>query len=518
MNTILLLAFLLIAGSQLFAQNVMISNKDFPHEPSIMISPKHPGTIIAGSNIDNYHISTDTGRTWTSKKLTSSYGVWGDPIIAVDTTGSFYFFHLSNPPKGIWIDRIVCQKTTDNGSSWNDGTFMGRNGTKAQDKESCAIDIRNNNLYLTWTQFDKYGSKSTADSSTILFSKSTDGGESWSNPLRLNSIAGDCIDNDNTVEGATPACGPNGELYVSWAGPLGLVFNKSLDQGQSWLPQEKIVDPFPDGWYYDIPGIQRANGLPFTVCDVSQSPYRGTIYINWSDQRNGVENTDIWIIKSTDHGDTWSAPIKVNDDASNRHQFFTSMTIDQTTGHLYCLFYDRRNYSGDSTDVYLAISIDGGNTWANRKVSQSPFVPNPDVFFGDYTGITAHDGIVRPIWTRLHFGAMSIWTDLRHHNDYITSSVPLSEFPESFSFENYPNPSDEFVFVSFKLRSQATVNLKVYDVHGNIVSSIISNESRSYGKYVEKINVKKLNIPSGMYMLSLSIDGEVKTAKQFFIK
>ncbi|MFN8358871.1 MAG: T9SS type A sorting domain-containing protein [Candidatus Kapaibacterium sp.] len=519
MKNLVLLAFFLVTGIVASAQNIMISNLDFPHEPSICIDPKHPNVLIAGSNIDNYHVSTDTGRTWSSNRLSSSLGVWGDPVIAVDTSGSFYFFHLSNPASGKWIDRIVCQKTSDRGDAWNDGTFTGLSGAKAQDKESCAIDRTTNTIYLTWTQFDKYGSKAPSDSSTILFSKSTDGGSTWSPARRINAVAGDCLDNDNTVEGATPACGPNGELYVSWAGPLGLTFTKSLDQGETWLPREHIIDPFPGGWYYDIPGIPRANGLPFTVCDLSKSPYRGTIYINWSDQRNGPNNTDVWIIKSADGGTTWSSPIRVNDDQTGTHQFFTSMAIDQTTGYLYCLFYDRRNSTGLATEVYLAISIDGGTTWVNRKVSQSPFVPNPDVFFGDYTGITVHDGIIRPIWTRLHLGALSIWTDIRRHSDYITTSVSTNDSPvESLQLENYPNPSDDNVYVSFKLRRESVVNLAMYDVNGSIVAALLSNETRKYGKYVERIDMSKLTIPSGTYILQLVVDGEVKTARQIIIK
>ena len=139
--------------------------------------------------------------------------------------------------------------------------------------------------------------------------------------------------------------------------------------------------------------------MPITSCDLSNGINRGTIYINWSDQRNGTTNTDIWLVKSTDGGQTWSLPIKVNDDNSNKQQFFTWMTIDQTSGYLYFVFYDRRNYSNDSTDVYMAISMDGGNTFINRKISQSPFFPNEGVFFGDYTNITANNGVIRPIWT-----------------------------------------------------------------------------------------------------------------------
>jgi hypothetical protein len=196
------------------AQNIMISDQAFPNEPTIMMDPLHPEVIIGAANLNNYFISLDTGRTWTIHQLQSSLGVWGDPVIAVDTNSDFYFFHLSNPPSGNWIDRIICQKTTDNGMNWSDGTYTGLNGTKAQDKHWCAIDRTDNTIYLTWTQFDDYGSKNPSDSSIILFSKSTDSGATWSPALRINKISGDCLDSDNTVEGAVPAIGPNGEVYV----------------------------------------------------------------------------------------------------------------------------------------------------------------------------------------------------------------------------------------------------------------------------------------------------------------
>ena len=319
------------------------------------------------------------------------------------------------------------------------------------------------------------------------------------------------MDEDKTVEGAVPAVGIHGEIYVSWAGPDGLVFNKSLDQGNTWLNQEIIIDPFPGGWNFSISGIYRANGLPITSCDLSNGINRGTIYINWSDQRNGTTNTDIWLVKSTDGGQTWSLPKKVNDDNSNKQQFFTWMTIDQTSGYLYFVFYDRRNYSNDSTDVYMAISMDGGNTFINRKISQSPFFPNEGIFFGDYTNITANNGVIRPIWTRLNNGQLSIWTNITRLSDFLTTSViELPEITNNLTFENYPNPTSDYEFVSFKLHKKTKINLSIYDIKGKMIAEIIQNEIREYGTYIEQIAMTKLNIPSGTYLLGLQFDGKVK--------
>ena len=70
------------------------------------------------------------------------------------------------------------------------------------------------------------------------------------------------------------------------------------------------------------------------------------------------------------------------------------MDIDQTNGNLHFVFYDRRNYTSSLTDVFLAYSGDGGETFTNRKISESPFLPFSDIFIGDYNNITAHNNIV----------------------------------------------------------------------------------------------------------------------------
>ncbi|MBL7809314.1 MAG: glycosyl hydrolase, partial [Saprospiraceae bacterium] len=70
------------------------------------------------------------------------------------------------------------------------------------------------------------------------------------------------------------------------------------------------------------------------------------------------------------------------------------------------------HYTDDRTEVYVASSLDGGKTFKNLKVSAKPFTPNTLVFFGDYNHISAHNGVVRPIWTRLDQGALSVWTAL----------------------------------------------------------------------------------------------------------
>ncbi|MCI0448254.1 MAG: T9SS type A sorting domain-containing protein [Chlorobi bacterium] len=528
MKTLFTLVIALLSGitmAQSPYTNIQISNQNGPNEVSICINPKNINQLVGGANINSYYYSTNGGSNWTRGSLTSSsYGVWGDPCVIVDTNQHFYYFHLSNPPSGgSWIDRIVCQKSTNAGVNWNNpGTYMGLNPPKDQDKEWGIVDWtggpRGNWIYVTWTEFDVYGSSSGADSSRILFSRSTDGGATWLAPVRLSQRGGNCVDEDYTTEGAVPAVGPNGEVYVAWSGPLGvndfrIFFDKSTDGGNTWLANDVIAAPQPGGWDYNISGIQRCNGLPITLCDISNGPYRGTIYINWTDEA-GAGDHDVKVCKSTNGGLNWSAPIRVNNDAPGKEQFFTWMTIDKATGFLYCVFYDRRNYTDNQTDVFLARSTDGGNTWLNERISTTPFTPTSSVFFGDYNGITAHNGRVRPIWTRLQSGSLSVWTALI---DFPIGINPVSnEIPSSYSLEqNYPNPFNPTTNVKFQLPNHTFVKLTVFDALGR-VAAVLVNEQLNPGSYNYQWDATDL--PSGVYFYTLEAGEFSGTKKMILIK
>jgi hypothetical protein len=428
--------FIILLTSVLFAQypNIRVSSptSSDPEEVTIAINPLNPDILAAGANIKYFYYSTNGGLSWTQKLMASSLGVWGDPCVIFDGLGYLYFAHLSNPPSGYWIDRIVVQRSSDNGLTWNDGAGIGFQNPKNQDKEWLAVDLSTpqykNFLYTSWTEFDNYGSSSSSDSSRILFSRSTDHGITWSAPKRLSDKGGNCIDSDLTVEGAVPAIGPNGEIYVAWSGPLGIMLDKSTDAGVTW-GADVFVSSQPGGWDFDVPGINRCNGLPVTICDTSYLSTRGNLYVLWGDQRNGSDNSDVFISRSTNGGNTWSPAIMVNNDNTTRHQFFPWVTIDQTTGFLYAVFYDRRNTSGTTTDVYVARSIDAGETWDNFKVSQTSFTPSASIFFGDYTNIAALNRKIHPIWMRLDNTTLSVWSTIIYDSTEVP--VELQDFNSS---------------------------------------------------------------------------------------
>ena len=232
----------------------------------------------------------------------------------------------------------------------------------------------------------------------------------------------------------------------------GLMFDKSTDGGLTWLPNDINILGYHINWLvFNVPGVPIVPGFPIINCDLSSSIHNGNIYICWTDQRSGTNDTDVWLVKSTDSGETWSPPIRVNNDPAGSHQFFAWMTIDQTNGYLYFVFYDRRNHSTLQTDVYMALSKDGGATFTNFKISDNPFVVSASNYIGHYIGVSAHNNIVRPVWTRIDNNLPSLWTA-------IIDSVPaagvnsITDIPSGFVLhQNFPNPFNPSTKIKFTI-------------------------------------------------------------------
>jgi hypothetical protein len=337
----------------------------------------------------------------------------------MDTKENIFYFHLALA-EGYNYDRIVCQKSTNGGIHWDAlDTFIGLNSPHMQDKEWATVDVSESpfkdKLHLFWTQCGQ-GNYGTSEpdkpkQTDILYSGSTDEGLSWSKPVVIDKVPGsECSDAANTLLGVNTCTGPDGEIYSAWVSGKGLIFDRSTDGGATWLDEDITIDTLPAGFKYTISGIYRCFGFPSVVCDRSSSPNRGTVYVSWTDQRNGVEDADVWLSYSTNKGTSWHAPVRVGDAPPHTDQFVSAMTIDQTNGYLYFVYYDRRDHEDDRTEVYLSKSMDGGLTFTTERISDTPFFPEQSTFFGDYISIAAYDGVIRPVWTRLDYSKTSIWT------------------------------------------------------------------------------------------------------------
>jgi hypothetical protein len=97
------------------------------------------------------------------------------------------------------------------------------------------------------------------------------------------------------------------------------------------------------------------------------------------------------------------------------------MTVDQSTGYLYFVYYDRRNHADETTDVFLSVSTDGGQSFSDVRISDKPFKPREAVFFGDYLNIAAVNGVIRPIWPRMDDGKITLFVTLIEQNELLKS-------------------------------------------------------------------------------------------------
>lgn len=382
-----------------------------PVEVSIAINPANPDNVVAvsyqqglspGPAVSDFiYVSFDGGRTWTTQSAANPDArTQADDAVVFDDAGRAFrtniaFVGIRAPRPVRAVNGLFVSRSDDGGWTWQPPTTVVDHLNTVlpfEDKPWLAATrtpAGESHVYLAWTRFDEYGSKAPDCRSHIVFSRSVDGGRSFAMPFRISDVPGDCQDSDDTDEGAVPAIGPGGEIYLAWSGPAGLVFDVSKDAGRTFGADTKIAD-MPGGWDVDVPGITRANGLPVTAADRSTGPFRGSIYVNWIDARNG--DLDVFVSASRDGGQTWSPPVRANDDAlgNGAAQFFTWMALDPADGSVNVIFYDRRNQTGTTTGVTVARSTDGGRTFVNYPVNVPAFETSASLAFGDYIGIAAH--------------------------------------------------------------------------------------------------------------------------------
>jgi hypothetical protein len=417
-----ILLFLVVVTSEVMGQfkNLELDEAGGDNQvyaPSVAVNKKDPRNIVITSYPDNIYYTIDGGLGWKKTKLTSKTGVSGHSLITTDDKDNFFIVHRSTISG---TERLVIQESGDRGETWGDDEMLDDDDdTMTKDQRWPAVNPDSKgSLHATWTQTDVFGSADAECKSIIYYSQSSKG-KKWSTPKQISQTTGVCKEDDMMVSGASCGVSIDGKVYAAWAAAEKIYFDRSFNGGDMWLSTDLEIAKQPGGWKYNIPGHSRANGMPQLLVDYSKGQLSGAVIVVWADQRNGETDTDVWFTRSHNGGDNWTQPLAIGNDDSKRHQYFPQVAIDQTTGYIYVVYYDRRAYEDLRTDVYLAFSKDGGSSFENVKISESPFVPQEDKTFGDYISITAHKGVIVPVWTRMDNGKTSIWTSVIAQKDLI---------------------------------------------------------------------------------------------------
>lgn len=412
------------------------------NESSIAINHLSPNVLIA-SAVDGRgalaYISTDGGLTWRNHNFGPIHPNWvsgNDPSVAFDHRGHGYVMYGGFPrtqgaPTG--ESGVYVAKTTDNGQTWQPHIVVIEHiGTMTLDsafEDKYYIETDNSetspyrgNLYTPWKRvIDR-------DSSTqIVFTRSTDGGLTWATPIPISPRkSGSSLDTTFGQSFPISTTGPDGAVYVCWNdGPIRSIgFAKSTDGGATFSAPRYIVQgyatlgtPRKSGTsvYHVLKGTFRAETYPTLMADNSPSSRRGWLYLAWA----AGQNPDVFFSRSTDGGETWSAPKVIHSTPIN-DQWWPWLSVDETNGDIAIMYSDSRNDPENIfIDAYVSYSSDGGDTWIDRRVTDimSDFRDNPftdNIFAGDYSGNAFHAGKIYPSFL-----------DTREDNDVFTSLVDL---------------------------------------------------------------------------------------------
>ncbi len=490
-------------------KNIRINSDDtreVQNEEQICINPLNSKNLVAiwrdfrlGYRRVGVGYSLDGGLSWRDDLIEGTpYTKDSDPGLTYDSEGNFYAVILSfesiTEPNGIFL-----YKSQDGGKTWV-GPFTVVDGVKGvfEDKELIACDRTDSpykgNLYVSWTRYSGEGV------SDIFFTRSTDGGETFEEPIRVNDYP--------DVQWSVPCVGKDGTVYVAWLkwayGAPFMMLDKSTDGGLLF-GKDIIITPIHFG-YGELKGGIGVFSYPALDADISDSPYSGNLYIAYADYgKNG--DLDIYFIKSTDKGESWTAPKRINDDPvdSKADQFHPWLCVDEK-GVITVVFYDRRNDPDNlKMDVYLTQSFDGGETFTkNVRVTDVSSGPTPlhtmAGLMGEYIGVAVRDGIVHPVWTDWREGDQNVYTGVPSIGIEEKRVKPLQRINLS------PNPFKEFTVISFQLPAKMDVSLKVYDATGKLVRVLLRTQSLRPGVYNVKWEGKDL--PSGIYFYELELSGE----------
>ncbi len=222
----------------------------------------------------------------------------------------------------------------------------------------------------------------------ILVSRSTDGGDRWSEPTPL------IVDTDSTVvddkESITADPRDPRLVYAVWDrlvftdatqtilvnGPT--YFARTTNGGQSWEPARAIYDPGVDTQTIANQIVVLPNG------DLVNLLVR---FLHANENSPNVNDVAVVVIRSTDKGETWSGPIIVNTlqsvgitdpktgEAVRTGDIIPNIAVDRESGALHVVWQDARFSGGKRDGIAFSTSLDGGRTWsAPEQINKAPNV------------------------------------------------------------------------------------------------------------------------------------------------
>jgi hypothetical protein len=398
------------------------------------------------------------------------------------------------------------------------------------DEDSWIMKANDGKYYVAYYS----DSSSYAD---IWISRSTDGGLSWDSTW----VA---INNTDSAYLPCISQASNGIFHMVWfqiAGPSVEIWYSQSSNAMSWTAPVNLTNNASVDW------------LPNLVID-----YNDNLWVTFASERTG--NMDIFIIRSTNAGATWSSPVSLTTHPHHDNLPVLFQALDSS----FILTWQRYigspyNFLSNTNEIYFKTSPDG-ITWSTEdsitwdtnslytdvfpSIYQNPldkeiyFTWTTDRFFpqgrsvelslsailggslgNSATPITCNGYYARVIPADTLGQLILTWVadpDLNGQRDIYSrflnknaSTVSIQENVESFNYNLFPNPFSSLTTLQTdKFLTNAT--LTVYDPFGQLVKQI-KDISR------QTIILHRDNLPSGLYFICLTQDNKVIAADKLII-
>ncbi|MEO6695853.1 MAG: T9SS type A sorting domain-containing protein [Ignavibacteria bacterium] len=496
-------------------------------EPSISKHPQNPlimfasaYTISSSFRSEGVYVTTNGGLNWfgsdTCKTGSSTNNHGGDPGPIIDKDGRLIITHI-----GGFITGMFSNYSTDLGTTWSVNYQI---ASGDQDKGTPATDdISSSNFYgrtyLAWTKF--------LSPFPIVCSFTSNGGANWNSFVQINTTPSGHIS-----LGADIKVNYDGAVYVCWAAALTVSpqneklcgFAKSTNGGLNWIVNESAYNMNGVKTSILAPWNIRINGYPHLDIDRTGGSRNGYIYIVTGEKNlmPAGPDPDIVFHRSTDGGNTWSPGVRVNQDLINngKVQYFPAITVDDEGG-INVLYYDNRNVSSDSMDVYISRSTNGGLNWRDYRINEHRFRPSTVTGSGgagnqgDNLGMIFANNRLLPLWMDNYTGVYQVWGALIDVNTIGIRNTG-GNIPDDFVLkQNYPNPFNPGTVIGYHIAVSSFVDLKVYDILGDEIESLVS-QRQPVGAY--EVDFDGSNLPSGVYFYTLKTEGFSKTNSMVLLK
>jgi len=325
--------------------------------------------------------TTNGGTTWTFPGVLENNVFRSDPVTQSDEVGTFFYLSLqSDVNLSFFCDDLW--RSLNGGQSWT--LLSGERGAGGGDKQWFTIDKTNGPGHGFQYQADD---GFNCSGSGVEFQRSTNGGVTWQAPVIIpNAPTFGTLDVDT-----------NGNVFIGGEGNTFWCIRSSNAQNGGQTPTFDRTTSVNMGGDLGGGGINPAGltGQLFLAIDRSGGLTNNNIYMLASVVPLGRSTTDVKFVRSTDGGQTFSAPIRINDDPVNPNKWHWFGTLSVApNGRLDAVWYDTRNAANNTdSQLFYSWSTDAGVTWApNVAVSNSfnPFegYPNQDKI-GDYITIVS---------------------------------------------------------------------------------------------------------------------------------